>query len=410
MTRTEKHLIKRSDKNFEHIDKVCFLSKELYNVANYIVRQEFINNGNWIRYNDLEQRLRVTEKSEHFTNLPNNSSQQLLMLLDRNWKSFFQAIKIWNKEKNKFLGRPNLPKYKKKDGRNLIVFTYNQVKLKDAYIHFPKKTGILPIKTKVEKLQQVRIVPIGENYKIEVIYEKEVKDNNLSKENYIAIDLGVNNLCAITSNKQNLNPVLIKGGIIKSINQFYNKNKALLQSKLKKDVYTSRAIQNLTLKRNCKVADFYHHVSDYIINHCKINNIGNIVIGYNSGWKQEVNIGNRNNQNFVQISHLRLIEMIQYKAEEIGISIKETKEHYTSKCSAFDLEEIKKHEKYMGRRPKRGLFKTSTKMKVNADVNGSLNILRKVIGNDFISLLDRGCVQQPLTIRNIYSNTHKINN
>ena len=265
-----------------------------------------------------------------------------------------------------------------------------------------------PLKTKInnEQLQQVRIIPKINQYNIEVIYNKtkEIK-YELDKKNYMSIDLGVNNLCAITSNKAELRPILIKGGIIKNINQYYNKEKAKMQSKLIKNKRTSKAIQNLTTKRNNKVSDFYHHVSKLIIQTCIANDIGNIVIGINRGWKQEVKIGKRNNQNFVQISHSRLVDMIRYKAEEYGIEVLETKEQYTSKCSALDFEEVCKHDEYIGKRIKRGLFKSLNSL-VNADVNGSLNILRKakVINDDFIrSLVDRGCVLQPIAINSVYN-------
>jgi putative transposase len=199
---------------------------------------------------------------------------------------------------------------------------------------------------------------------------------------------------ATNSEKQ---PVLVNGRILKSMNQFYNKEKARLQSYIG-DKGTSKRIDHLTLRRNNKIHDYMHKSSRFIIDYCLKNQIGNIVIGYNSQWKDEVNLGKRTNQKFVSIPYLKLVKQIQYKAEEVGISVFLNEESYTSKCDALALEEIKKHDVYLGKRVKRGLFKSSTKKLLNADVNGSLNILRKVIGDGFINLLNIGLADNPVRI------------
>lgn len=394
MELVERHIITQKHHSFKEIDHQCFLAKNLYNYANYIIRQEFIKNGRWIRYNEIEKQLRESKQIDYIS-LPNNSSQQILMLLDRNWKSFFQAIKIWRNEKNKFLGRPKLPKYKAKDGRSIIVFTYNQCRIKDNFIRFPKRSQIKPLKTKVENLQCVRIIPKGNYYIIEIIYRKEVKQK-IENNRFIAIDLGLNNLCTITSNDSKLKPIIINGRHIKSINQFYNKKKAELQSKLPKNRKGSYKISRLNLKRNNKIKTELHNISKFIVQYCHENDIRTIVIGKNKNWKQECNIGKRNNQNFVQIPFEMLISQILYKAELEGISVKMINEAYTSKCDALALEEIKKHETYLGKRIKRGLFQSSVGKMINADVNGSLNILRKVAGDKFLA--SRGFVVNPVKI------------
>lgn len=394
MELVEQHIITQKHYSFKEIDHQCFLAKNLYNYANYIIRQEFIKNGRWIRYNEIEKQLRESKQIDYIS-LPNNSSQQILMLLDRNWKSFFQAIKIWRNEKNKFLGRPKLPKYKVKDGRSIIVFTYNQCRIKDNFIHFPKRSQIKPLKTKVEKLQCVRIIPKNNHYIIEIIYRKEVKQK-IENNRFIAIDLGVNNLCTITSNDSKLKPIIINGRHIKSINQFYNKKKAELQLKLPKNKRSSKMISQLSLKRNNKIKTELHIISKFIVQYCHENDIGTIVIGKNKNWKQECNIGKRNNQNFIQIPFETLISQISYKAELEGISVKIINEAYTSKCDALSFEEIKKHENYLGKRIKRGLFQSSIGKRINADVNGSLNILRKVAGDKFLA--SRGFVVNPVKI------------
>lgn len=203
---------------------------------------------------------------------------------------------------------------------------------------------------------------------------------------------------AITSDKVNFRPLLINGRPLKSYNWFWNKSRAKLQSELKEN-HSSKRITKLTFDRNNKVNDYLHKVSRLLINKALENCVTSIVIGYNQGWKNEINMGKKNNQNFVNIPYVKLIDFIHYKAEENGIRVIMVKEGYTSKCSSIDKEEIKKHETYVGKRVKRGLFKSSDGLEINADVNGSLNILRKVIGDGFIDLLNIGCVLQPELIK-----------
>ena len=191
--------------------------------------------------------------------------------------------------------------------------------------------------------------------------------------------------------------MLINGKIVKSINQYYNKKKAKLMHFIG-GKGTSRRLEKLTFKRNNKVTDYIHKTSRFIIDYCIENRIKNIVIGYNDGWKQDVNIGKVNNQKFVSIPFLKLIQQVKYKAELVGVNIQTVEESHTSKCDSFALEEVKHHNKYLGRRKKRGLFQSSIKNLVNADVNGAINILRKVIGNSFIDNRYRLSAAQPLTV------------
>jgi putative transposase len=401
MQLVERHVIKKSNSEWKNIDDLCFLSKNLYNYSLYKIKEEYSKTGHHFFYNEIEKVFRTTNQIDYRA-LPAPTSQQILLTIDRSFRGFFKSLRSWKKDRTKFNGCPKPPKYKDKvKGRNLIIFTSQQMRIqKDGTVNFPKKTGLKPLKTKVNNLKQVRIVPQTGCYIIEVIYEKEITNHeNLKLENFLSIDLGVNNLASITTNQSGLNPILINGKIIKSYNQYYNKQKSKIQSDLKKNhnKYTSKRINRLTLKRNNKITDYLHKTSHFIIDYCIENNIQNIVIGKNKNWKQNCNIGKVNNQKFVSIPFEKLINQITYKAELNSINVILHEESYTSKCSALDLEPIKKHEKYIGKRVKRGLFKYSNGL-VNADINGSLNILRKVIGNDFISLLDRGFVHNPIKI------------
>lgn len=247
------------------------------------------------------------------------------------------------------------------------------------------------------KINQVRILPRGDMYVVEIIYEKNMRNLNFDGDRAIGIDLGLNNLVTIVNNA-GLTSGIIKGGVVKSINQYYNKLKAKYQSIKDKQGYTfqTKRIQRMTWKRNNRINDIFHKISRKVIDYCILGNFGKIVIGYNPNWKQFIELGKKNNQNFVNIPYRKLINLIKYKAELCGIQVIEVKEWHTSKVSALDLEMICRHKEYLGKRIHRRLFQTKHGTLINADVNGALNILRKVIGDGFIqNQTDKRCWLQP---------------
>lgn len=369
---TETHIINDN----QELDLITFKCKNLYNKANYIIRQEFTSNGKYISLYDM---FGIFKTDELYTSMPARVSRKVLTYVDQNWKSFFATIKSWSKNKEKFTGKPTLPKYLSKDGKFNACFN-------DKAILKANKEGIglsslsLRIKTDKQNIKEVNIQPLKTGkYKINIIYkhdETPLKQDNLK---YCSIDLGLNNLMTLTSNETL--PVLVNGRPLKSINQYYNKLKAKYQAELPKNTFKSKRINKLNEKRNNKINNYLHESSKWLINYCLSNDLNTIIIGYNEGWKQEIKLGKRNNQNFVGIPYQRLIDMIWYKATLNGINIKYQEEAYTSKCSSIDMEDIKIQEIYKGKRICRGLFKTSTGKIINADVNGSLNILRKAIPN-----------------------------
>lgn len=375
MILVEKHTISRNHKYFQEIDNLSFLSKNLYNHANYIVRQSFIFENKYLNYNEIQKQL---TNSIDYKALPAKVSQQILLLLDKNWKSFFASIKDYSKNPEKYLGSPKLPKYKKKlKGRNILIYTIQAIskrELKKGIIKLSRTN--IKIKSDKQNIQQVRIIPKNKEYVIEIVYEKAEDNLNLNKENFVSIDIGLNNLATITSN--NVKPFIVNGSVLKSINQFYNKEKAKLQSFIG-DKGISNRINKLTNKRNKKINDYMHKASRYIVNQCLNNDIGTIIIGKNENWKQDINIGSKNNQNFVNVPHSTFIKMIEYKAQLLGVSVIITNESYTSKCNFIDNEPLVKQTQYLGKRVKRGLFKSADGYKINADINGSFNIARKVI-------------------------------
>ena len=378
MQLVEQHIIKSTHKFYKELDRLCFLSKNLYNVANYMIRQEFTANGNYLNSYSVDKLLNVDNVD--YKQLPSKVSQQTLKLLDQNWKSFFQAVKSYKKNSNRFLDRPKLPKYKDKvKGRNPVIYTIQAIskkELRKGVIKLSKTSIHFKTKVPVDSINQVRVVPKPNKViVIEVIYtvqEKEVLKNS----NILGIDLGVNNL-ATCVNTVNTDKFIINGKPLKSMNQFFNKKRATLMSYVG-DKGNSNRTQKLTNKRNNKVKNYLHKASKYVINYCLTNDISTVVLGHNKEWKQEVNTGKRNNQNFVSIPFTTLINQLKYKGQLQGITVLETEESYTSKCSFIMSESLEHHESYLGKRVKRGLYRCNG-TNYNADVNGALNIIRKVI-------------------------------
>ncbi len=390
MQLVEQTIIHRGDSRYDVIDAAAFASKNLYNAALYEIRQAYIFGQVWLRYEEIYHRMKTHEA---YKALPAKVSQQVLKLLDKNWKGFFEATKAYEKDPSQFLGRPKLPKYKHKtNGRNILVYTI-QAMSKPALARGVIAPSGLPIKvpTKQTKVDQVRIVSRTDCYVVEVIYEQEIQQALTDPSWYASIDIGLNNLATLTSNKIGFLPRLVNGRPLKSVNQFYNKERARLQSLLPQKQFTSRAIDRLTAKRNRRVASYLHTASRRIVDLLIQEHIGTLVIGKNDNWKQETNMGKRTNQNFVQIPHARFIDLLTYKCQLVGIQVILTEESYTSKCSFLDNEPIGKHEQYTGKRVKRGLFRAASGKRLNADVNGSYNILRKVVPDAF-GQGDSGCL------------------
>lgn len=372
MILTERHIIKKTNPLYSELDNLCFLSKNLYNSALYTVRQYYFENKKYLSWVNINNNF-VKDKQVDYYALPCKVSQQTLKMVDQNMKSFFNAIKA-KKSKAK------LPKYLDKvKGRFVVTYTNQAIgkkALQNGYVELSKTN--IKIKTQVKNIKQVRIVPQNNFIVVEVLYEVRPKPHDKSKEMYCGIDFGLNNL--MTCSFQNDSPLIINGKPLKSINWHYNKEKSRLQSLLDGRKKTSKRIQNITLKRNNRINDYLHKTTKIFVNYLVSKEINNVVIGYNKEWKQGINIGRVNNQNFVGIPYYKLLNMLTYKCEMEGISVIVTEESYTSKCSFLDDEDIRKHEEYYGKRIKRALYKASDGRLINADVNGALNILKKVIG------------------------------
>lgn len=395
MRLVERHVINKNSEFYSECDDLCFKSKNLYNYANYVIRQEFIatsklkelgltEHATYFNYNYINRKF-IDERQIDFYTLPVKVSNQTLMVLDKNWTSFFALCKKYSKDKKSLNGKPELPNYLHKiNGRFVTIYELGAIskpELKKGFVKLSKTNIKIKTLVNIDDIKQCRIVPKGNHYIIEVVYEKQESELKIDNNRYCSIDLGLNNLATVSSNV--IKPMIINGKPLKSINQYYNKEKSRYESQLEKETgrKTSVKIKKLTQKRSNKIEDYLHKSSRYIINHLVSNNINTLVVGNNKEWKQEINIGKVNNQNFVQIPHSKFINMLKYKAKLEGINVIITEESYTSKCSFLDNEDVCKHETYKGKRIKRGLFRSEKRILINADVNGSLNILRKAVPN-----------------------------
>lgn len=402
----EKHVIKKSNPYYNMFCEYTHLAKNLYNHANYLVRNEFTETGKWLRSYDLDKILKEDLEFSDYRNMPaSQSAQQVLRLLETNWKSFFNSIKDWSKNKEKYLGKPKLPKYKPKDGKMVLPLTNQQVKVKEDLLHFPKTFCGFTVKLRCitldnfEKINQVRVVPKGQSFCLEIVYSVSVESDLLSDNGrYMSIDLGLDNLATVVTNT-GLQPIIVNGKGLKSTNQYYNKTKAHYQSVAKQmnnKNYTNR-LHQLTRKRNFKIEDSLHKISRFIVDTALLNEVTTIVIGNNKNWKQSSSLGKVTNQAFVSIPHQKLIDKICYKAQLCGIQVVLTEESYTSGTSFLDNELPEETYYNKKRRVHRGLFVSNKGVKINADVNAAFQIMKKVFPNVYTDGIE-GVVLHPVRV------------
>ncbi len=375
--------------------------------------------GYWLSYNALDYLLKAT-KDKAYYGLPSQANQQILKLLLRDYKSFFEAMKAYSKNPSAFTGRPRMPKYVG-DGKYKTAILTNQIcRIKDdSSMRFPGTGDMLRLGDSFSsgKLKEVRIKPHGKEFVIDVVIDigtigivpsddKEIlrslgKVEDISDIRVMAIDPGTDNIAAVVNNFGE-NSFVIKGGVIKSINQFYNKKMGILSSCAMKcnKRYRTRRMSILTEKRNRRIKDQFHKISRQLADYARDNRVDVVVMGHNVFQKQEADMGHISNQNFVQIPMLIFADMLRYKLAEYGIEFALTEESYTSKADFLAMDMIPVYEKgknteysFSGKRVKRGLYRHYDGTVTNADINGAANILRKVFPK--VKQWDRGIVDMP---------------
>jgi len=386
----EQHCINQDDPRYSVIDEAAFKSKNLYNAALYEMRQAFIHRGLHLSYQEMDKRL---QPHEAYKALPAKVAQHVLKQVADAWKAFREAKASYEEDPSRFTGRPKLPKYKHKtEGRSILIYTIQALQggqSKKGIQGKIKPSGLpITIKTQQTAINQVRIIPRSGYYVVEVVYSKKPVQAHVDPSFCVAIDLGVTNLAAITSNRVGFVPRLVNGRKLKSINQWYNKRMKELKLCLPKEdrERVTKQMERITTHRNRQVNHYLHAASRTIIDFLVKEGVGTIIVGKNPFWKQDAGMGRRNNQNFVQIPHARFIDMLTYKAELVGIKVEVQEESYTSKASFLDLDPIPTYKtndeteytfsgKRFGRRNR--LYRTKDGNIICADVNGSYNILRK---------------------------------
>ena len=405
-----KHLSKQE---YNSIKELCHIAKNLANQAIYNVRQYYFTEGEYLNY---EKNYSLLKTSDNYKILNANMAQQILKEVDGSFKSFFGLLKLAKRGKYAFKDC-KLPHYLPKNGYATLVI--GLIRLRGNKLTLPfsntyKKTHkaieiTIPPVLLDKKVKEIRIIPKSNArfFEIQYIYEAECKQRNLNKNNVLALDLGVNNLVTAVSSKGK--SFIVDGRKLKSINQWYNKENARLQSIKDKQhlgkVQTNRQ-NTITRNRNNKVNDYMSKTARKIINYCILNDIGTLVVGYNETFQRNSNIGKANNQNFVNIPYGKLREKLEYLCELNGITYVKQEESYTSKASFWDKDEIPVYNNdnprtytFSGKRIYRGMYQCANGKRINADVNGALNILRKSSVVDLTVLYSRGEVDTPVRIR-----------
>ena len=383
MELTEKEIIYSTDERFDLIKNLCHLSKNLYNASLYDVRQYYFETKSYRTWQS-QAPIFTKNKNPDYYALQSHLAQQVLMQV---WRQF---IGFFNNKSNK---KKRIPKYKDKNGYNVVTVPQRAIsrkidvdETKQIYTYtLCKESYNLKIKSTQPNVKMVKFVYDEDNNLIKCFKIYEVEHPKLKKDNsrYFSIDPGLNNIVSIYNNI-GIRPLLYNGRPIKSINQYYNKANAKLRSELPRNVKSSKRLKQLSFKRSNKIDYEMHKISTHIINEAVKNNISKIIIGNNVGWKNEINIGRRNNQNFVNIPHTKLFNQLLYKGLLNGIEVIFTEESYTSKASFFDKDELpvygeNDNYKFSGKRISRGLYKDSKGNLWNADLNGGGNIMRKVL-------------------------------
>lgn len=409
---TEKQIITKADHRFEQLDNLCVRARNLYNRVMYCMRHSLFD-GNFQFAEYFESDLRSDETYPDYRNmLDMASAQQLLRQASATWRSYFAAHRDWKVNPDKYSGQPRIPKYLKADRRYPFTITagpnssnYSAYLLPDGSFKLPKRFNGLKIYTNCfnkegfQRVNEIKIVSKKYQVEIFVAYTIEVPDISPDNSRYLSIDLGLDNLAACVTNDQSLQPFVINGKSLKSINQYYNKKQAELKSeaKIKHNLEWTNRLSRLTEKRHRKIEDYLHCASKYIVEYCIQNKINTIIIGKNNRWKDSIDLGDKNNQNFVYIPHSRFVDMLKYKSQINGIAVECTEESYTSGTSFIDGEYPKKEFYKKSRRIHRGLFKSNEGLLINADINGAHQIMKKVVPNAFTQW-DRGHVVSPLRI------------
>lgn len=430
VTRTCKIEIAINHKYFKDIDRISFLSKNLYNAALYEERQLYFGKrdpalkGQVMNYNVLYNLMKDTNPDYLvMKGIHSKVAQNIVRIVATTMVSFKKSLSKYYKDDTKYNGKPKPPNYKHKTkGRFILSYDYQSISIRDNFIRIKIDNGYLEFKipeylnglvtpstkltSTIDKLtlKQLRIIPSKHNrYTVELVYDEYITTSDIISPDHrriASIDLGVNNLATITTNISNKPPLIISGKYLKSYNKNFNKKVSFLQSFAKRDnnLYITKRIRNIYYNRNNYYNTNFSQISSYIIKYLKANHISELIVGYNEQWKTESRLSKLVNQTFVQIPYLNLINKLEYRCIENGIDFYLVQEKYTSGTSFLD-DELPSIENYnKKRRIHRGLFRTNKGLLINSDVNASLQIMRKCYPRLKAEHIENVMIFNPITV------------
>ena len=405
--RVEKHLIKRSSAIWPIIDEYSFRSKNVYNATQYLVRNVYFDKEDGDDKKTMSEFMddlqKTMQPSDEYISLTSQSAQEQIKQVKRDWSNYWKALKAYKQTPELFTGKPMPPGYKQAgdSGRTSLMLKNTQFQIKDGYVRFSWEP-LRPLNNKIKslipngcKISEAKFVPSScGGYRLQISYVVEIREIYNANNRTASIDPGVTNFVTLVNNF-GIEPFAIKGGVPKSINQFYNKELARMKSDLEVSTgkKSSKRLGKLHARRNRKMEDFMHKASKSVIDWCKEHEVGTLVMGKNKNQKQNINMGKVQNQNAVQIPYNQFSHMLSYKCESAGIKYIENEESFTSKASFLDMDYIPTYGEYekgvynfsgkrkIGGKETRGLYASGDGTIINADVNGAYNIMRKAIPN-----------------------------
>ncbi|HDR4601695.1 MULTISPECIES: RNA-guided endonuclease TnpB family protein [Bacillus] len=385
-------------KEFRLLQRMLHSSKALRNVGLYTMKQSYLNHNQIATVKEVDNAMQA---DMNYWGIQSNSVQAIRRALFTEVKSFFKALEQWKGKSENFTGRPKFPHYSRSTDKRIIEI-YQVPKVDDngywiipMNIAFRKKFGSIRIRMpknlRNKKISYIEIVPKQKGRFFEVHYTYEMHVSQMKKastttSNALSCDLGVDRLVSCVTNTGDT--FLIDGKKLKSINQYFNKMIRNLQQKnmgngISKRVVTNR-IAALWHKRERQINGYISQTVGLLFKKAKEFDIDTIVVGYNAGWKQKSDMGNKSNQTFVQIPFHKLMAAIENKCVKEGIRFLKQEESYTSKASFLDKDPVpvwskgdKTHYLFSGKRITRGLYKSKVGTCIHADINGALNTLQK---------------------------------
>lgn len=418
----EKHLIKKCNPFYEEIHNLAWLSKNIYNKITYLQKnriEELLEKRKEDKtikiqrfsYMELNTMLKNDVEYPDYRQLPAQTSQQIIKKLDKTWEGYQKSLIDFFKNRNKYSGMPQMPKFKNKEkGRFIVVYSNQGISKKllaEKNIIKPSGTNIeIKFTKKDVYITEVRFVPKLDSYNVEIVYIEKKEKHDLKPDNKLFIDVGIDNLMTCVDNLGN-QPFIICGKIVKSVNRRYNDELERLTSIVELREHgrkSSIAIRKLINHRNNKINTLFHQATAKIIKYCIEKKISKIYIGLNKGWKTKLNTGKSFNRRFTFIPFTKLISDLTYKMEKIGGESIQTEESYTSKCDHLSFEKMEHKEKYLGKRNnKKSIFQSATGIKLHDDVNGAIGIGRKDMKKkeekQFINMITEKKIFFPKTVK-----------